>query len=100
MARSDPVAGLGYRLDERWIAELGPQPADRDLDGVGERIRLLVPDALKQLLGGHEPALRGQQQLEDTKLLVGEPKLHVTPPNLPLRRVQHQIRMPQYRRVG
>src|SRR5262245_57959380 len=60
---SDPIAGLGDRVDERGVAELGPQPADGDLDGLGERVGALVPDPLQQLLGRNRPAGGGEQDL-------------------------------------
>ena len=47
----DPVADPGSRLDDVRLSELAPQPADRDLHGLGERVGVLVPDLLEQLLG-------------------------------------------------
>src|ERR1700722_746169 len=41
---SDPVAGLRHGLDDRGVAELAAQPADRDLHATGERVGHLVPD--------------------------------------------------------
>jgi hypothetical protein len=47
-AISDPVAGLRDRLDDGRLTEPSPQPADRDLDGRGERVGGLVPDAIQR----------------------------------------------------
>src|SRR5215471_6026220 len=69
MGTSDPVAGFGDGLDDRRVAELGPEPADCDLDGMGEGVSGLVPDPLEELLGGNDPALGCEQQLEDTEFL-------------------------------
>lgn len=57
----DPVAGLGHRLDDWRVAELGPEAADGGPDRLAEGVGCLVPDALEDLLGGHHDAGRGQE---------------------------------------
>src|SRR5215472_18224007 len=69
---SDPVAGLGDRVDDRRVAELAAQPADGDLHRGGERVGHLVPHPLEQFLGRDHPALGGEQQLEHPELLRAE----------------------------
>ena len=47
----DPVPAADDRLDQRRLPEFPPQPQDGDRDGVGERICVLVPHLLQELLG-------------------------------------------------
>jgi hypothetical protein len=42
------------------VAELGAQPADRDLDRAGERVGGVVPHAFEQLLGRDDSAFGGK----------------------------------------
>ncbi len=96
---SDAVTGLGNGLDDSRLAEFGPQSADRDLDGVGERIRLLIPHVLEQLLGGHDPPLRGQEHFEHAELLVRQWETPISPVGHALGGVQDQVAVPEHRRV-
>lgn len=52
----DPVADTWQRLDDR-VAELAPQAAHRDGDGVGERVGVLVPDLREGSIGEDGPTL-------------------------------------------
>src|SRR4051812_34247747 len=69
---SDPVAGAGHRDDDRGLAELAAQGHDGDAYDVGERVRVLVPGLLQELLGGDDCALAAQQYFQDGELLGGE----------------------------
>jgi hypothetical protein len=68
-ASFDPVAGLRDGLDDRWVAELCSESTDRDLDGLGERVGGVVPDAIEELFGRDDAPLGGEQQFEDAELL-------------------------------
>ena len=48
------------------------KPADRHLDGGGERVGVLVPDSLEQLLGRDDAAVGAEQVLEHGELLGAE----------------------------
>jgi len=54
------------------VAELAAQPRHGDRDRVTERIGVLVPHLLKQLLGADHSAVGGQQDLQDAELLPGQ----------------------------
>lgn len=47
----DAVAGAGDGLDRRWGAEFAAEPADGDLDGLGERVNVLVPGPGEEVFG-------------------------------------------------
>ena len=66
---SDAIADARDRLDDGRVAELAPQGHDAHAHGVGERVGVLVPDALEQLLGRDGLAVGRQQRLEDAELL-------------------------------
>jgi len=97
-SRGDPVAGLGQRLDDRRVAELAPQPADRHLDRARERVGHLVPHPLQQFLGRDHPPLRGEQQLEHAELLRSQVQRSASPARAPPRRVEPQVTVLQHRR--
>src|SRR6266699_3644071 len=46
----DAIPEAGERLDHLRLSELASQPADGDLHGLGERIRVLIPHLLKEIL--------------------------------------------------
>jgi hypothetical protein len=71
------------------VAELAAQRTDRDPDGVGERVRVLVPHLLQQCLRADHVATRREQLFEHPELLRRQVQqasaaLHRTP-----RRVEH-----------
>src|ERR1700685_1615248 len=66
------VAGAWHRLDQRRLAELCAQTPDRPVDGRRERIGVLVPDVLEQLLGRDDAPARAEQMLEHGELLRAE----------------------------
>src|SRR5262249_47920183 len=96
----DAVAGFGDGLDDRWVAELAPEPADGDLDGVGEGVGGLVPDPLEELLGGNDPALGCEQQLEDTELLGRKVEWSALSTGASLRGVELEVVVAQNWRYG
>ncbi len=69
---SDLVPALADGGDDGRVAELGPQPAHGLLDRGGEGVGGLVPDPLKQFLGGDHPAGAGEQVLKHGELLGAE----------------------------
>ena len=54
--RVDPVARADHRLDDRRLAELAPQRHHRHPDGGRERVGVLVPDPVEQLLAADHGA--------------------------------------------
>ena len=66
---SDPVTGVGDGLDHRRVAELSPQPADRDLDDASVGVDVLVPAAGEQFACRDRCAGGGEQELEHRELL-------------------------------
>src|SRR4051812_42192497 len=70
--QSDAVAGPRHRLHDRRLTELAAQRGDGHPDDVRERVGVLVPDLLQQILGGDRLALRAQQRVQDAELLVGQ----------------------------
>src|SRR5215472_7437349 len=69
---SDSVSALAHSVDQRRVAKLGAQPADNDLDGVREWIRIPIPDVFEQFLGGYDPAFGRQQVFEHAELFGGK----------------------------
>ena len=63
------VAGAGHGLDDRGVAQLATQRHHRYPDRVRERICVLVPCLLQQLLGADHGALGAHEHLEDGELL-------------------------------
>ena len=52
------------------FAELAAQGHDRDADNVRERVDILIPRLLEELLGGHHGASAAQEFFQDEELLV------------------------------
>ena len=96
--RSDPVAGTWDRLDQGRVAELAPQPADRHLDDVAERVDGVVPGALEQLLGRDHGAVGRQQDLQDGELLDAQLELAPVAPDGPPAGVEIQVAVDEDRR--
>src|SRR5258706_15104869 len=63
---------MGDGLDHRRVAELATQPADRHLDNVAERARVLVPATTEKLVRGNGRAVCGEQELEHRQLFRAE----------------------------
>ena len=87
---SDPIAAVGHGLDDRWVAELGPQTADGHLDGLGERVGHLVPHSFEQLSDGEHPSLGGEQAFEDGELFGAEREGLASPGGDPAGRVEER----------
>ena len=88
---ADPVAALADGVDDGRVAELGAQPADRRLDGGGERVGVLVPDAFEQFLGGDDPVAGGEQAFEDGELLRAQLEAPAGAGRDPAARVERQV---------
>src|SRR4051812_4020431 len=73
-----PVAGAGHRLDHGGIADLAAEGQDRDPHDVAERVELVVPDALHQLLGAHERAVRRDELFQDRELTIRQTDVDIT----------------------
>ena len=66
------VAGAAPGVDERArgaLVHFFAQPVNVDLDGVGERIVVLVPDVLAELSAPHHPTGLAGEVLEHDELL-------------------------------
>ena len=74
----DAVSDVGDGLDRRRFSELASQSADGDLDGVAERVDVLVPYLGEEVLGAEDGVLGAHQRLEHRELLGGE----VEPPSV------------------
>jgi hypothetical protein len=59
-------------MDQRRLAELAAEPADGDLNDVAERVEILVPHPVQQLLGAHHGTVREHQRLQHAELLAGQ----------------------------
>src|SRR5260370_728479 len=63
---------MGDGLDQGRVAELAPQPADRDLYDVAVGGDVFVPAAGEQLAGGGGSSASGEEALEDREHLAAE----------------------------
>ena len=68
----DAVPRTHDGVDDRRLAELAPQRHHRDPHRGGERVGVLVPYPVEQLLAAHDGALRREQCLQDAELLAGQ----------------------------
>ena len=68
----DAVSDVGDGLDCWRFSELASQSADRDLDGVGERVDVLVPYLGEEVLGAEDGVLGAHQGFEYRELFGGE----------------------------
>jgi hypothetical protein len=68
----DVVTDARDGLDCRWVSELSPKSADRDLDDVGEGVGVFVPDLLEEALGAEDRVLGSHQRFEHGELSAGE----------------------------
>src|SRR6478672_8813147 len=96
----DPVAGAGHGGDQPWFAESLAEGRDRDADGVGEGVGVLVPGSLQQLLGTDDTALGDDEDLEDRELLPGERDVAAVAEDLPAEGVDPEARDLTDRRSG
>ena len=95
-----PVPHADHRLDDRRLAELAAQRHDRDADGVGERVGVLVPHPLEQLLGADDATVGGHQHLEHAELLAGEVQVAPGADGHPAPGVERDVGPLEHRRDG
>jgi hypothetical protein len=86
----DAVADPGDGRDDPGFAEALAQGRDRDADGVGERVGVLVPGPFQQVLRADDPALGGEEHLQHRELLAGERDVTSVAEHLPAERVEPQ----------
>ena len=86
----DAVPDAGHRGDQPGFAEPLAQGRDRDAHGVGERIGVLVPRPLQELLGADHTAFGGDENFEHGELLPGQRDVPAVPVDLAAERVQPQ----------
>jgi len=65
----DPVADAGDGLDKRRVAEFAAEPADGDLDGLRERVRVFVPGLGEEIFGAEDAGGCFQQGFKDGEFL-------------------------------
>ena len=46
---SDAIADASDSFDHVWVAEFAAQPANGDLNGLGERVGVLIPDPFEEV---------------------------------------------------
>src|SRR3954452_16905385 len=88
----DAVSDPGDGGDDTWLAEPLAQSRDGDADGVRERIGVLVPGALQQLLCADDAAFGRDENLEHGELLAGQGDVAVVAVDLAAERVEPQAR--------
>src|SRR5437764_7571859 len=79
MSGLEHVSRTAHRLNpfsRRDSLDVAAQPIDVDLDEVRERVELLVPDVLGDLLAGDDAAGVARQVLEHRVLFRGERERH------------------------
>src|SRR5258708_12110634 len=74
------VAGAGHGLDHGRVAQLAAEGQDRDPHDVAERVELVVPHSLHQLLGPEERAVAGYELLSRGELAIRETPLGLPTP--------------------
>ena len=90
----NPVSDSGRVLDDLRFSELASQSADRDADGVGERVGVLIPGLLEQSLCAERARAGPEQRFEDSELLGGEVKLSPISSGGAAERVELDVRAP------
>jgi two-component system sensor histidine kinase VanS len=70
--RLDAVPGAGHGGDDPGFAEPLAQCRHRDAHGVGERVCVLVPRSLQELLGADDTAFGRDEHFEHRELLPGQ----------------------------
>ena len=90
--RVDAVPDAGHGGDDPGLAEALAQCRDRDAHGVGERVGVLVPRPLQQLLGADDTALGSDEHLEHRELLPGQRDVAAVAVDLAAERVEPQTR--------
>ena len=71
----DAVSDAGRVLDDVRFSELAAQAADRDADGVGERVGVLIPGLLEQSFCAERAGAGPEQRFEHGELFGGEVEL-------------------------
>ena len=91
-ALAEPVADRAHRRYQVGVllAQLGPQPADVDVDGPGAAVVLVPPHPRQQRLPGEDLARVGGQELEQLVLHEGERKRAAGHRRLVRLQVEHQ----------
>src|SRR5947209_2947856 len=69
---ADAVSGAGHGGDDRGFAEALAQSRDRNANGVGERVGVLIPGPLQQLFGADDTSFGGDEHFEHGELLAGQ----------------------------
>src|ERR1700751_4386048 len=84
LARStEAVSDAADRVDQRislLVVDLAPHAPDIDVDDVGRRIEMQIPDVLQQHRARHHAALIAHQVLEQLELLRQQHDLLAAPP--------------------
>ena len=86
----DAVSGAGHGGDDPGFAEAFAQPRDGDAHGVGERVCVLIPRLLQELLGADDTAFGGDEDLEHGELLPGQRDVAAVAVDLSAERIQPQ----------
>src|ERR671935_251129 len=89
-SRIDAVADAGDRRDDPGFAEALAQRRHGDADGVGERIRVLVPRSREQGFGADDAAFGLHEDFEHGELLAGQRDIATVAVDLAAERVQPQ----------
>src|SRR3954462_11454774 len=87
---ADAVADAGQGGDDPGLTEALAQPRDRDADGVGERVCVLVPCSLQELLSADDAPFGRDENLEHRELLAGQRDVAAVTVDLSAERVQPQ----------
>jgi hypothetical protein len=68
----DAVSDSGGVVDHGRLAEFPSQPGDRDPDGLGEGVGVLIPRLREEILGAERTRTGAQERFENRELLGGE----------------------------
>ena len=99
-AQASAIDKACYWLDRVGLAELAPQPADRHGDRAAERVGVLIPDPLQQVLGGNHAPVGDEELLEDPHLLAGERQRPARPADPAAGPVEHDVATHDHRDGG
>jgi hypothetical protein len=98
--RVDAVADAGHGGDDRWIAEALAECRDGDAYGVGERICVVIPCPLQEVLRADDAAFGSDEDFEYGELLSRQRDVPIVAVDLPAERIQPQARDLSNRRRG
>lgn len=90
--RVDAVPDTRHRGDDPGFAEPFAQRGDGDAYGVGEGVDVLVPGPFEELFGADDPALGGDEDVEDGELFAGERDIASVAEDLPAEGVEPEAR--------